>query len=347
MMRAMILDAAHIPLRFDQKMAVPQPAAHEVLIRVHACGVCRTDLHVVDGELTHPKLPLVPGHEIVGTVTALGSEVQSIQVGDRVGVPWLGWTCGECVYCKSGRENLCDRARFTGYEINGGYAEYTVADERFCFPIPAGFTDVEAAPLLCAGLIGYRALRLAGDAARLGLYGFGAAAHIAIQVARYRGQEIYAFTRTGDTAGQDFARGLGAAWAGSSEQLPPQPLDAALIFAPAGELVPAALKATAKGGTVVCAGIHMTDIPSFPYSILWEERVVRSVANLTRRDGDEFLAVAAAIPVRTTTTTFPLQNANDALTRLRDGRITGAAVLVPEVSGSNRNSTERASKAQG
>lgn len=331
-MLAMILDAAHTPLRVDRQTAMPQPGEHEVLIRVHACGVCRTDLHVVDGELTHPKLPLVPGHEIVGTVTALGSQVTNIQVGDRVGVPWLGWTCGECVYCKSGRENLCDRARFTGYQINGGYAEYTVADKRFCFPIPAGFTDVEAAPLLCAGLIGYRALRLAGDAPRLGLYGFGAAAHIAIQVARYRGQEIYAFTRPGDTAGQDFARSLGAVWADSSDALPPEPLDAALIFAPAGELVPAALRATAKGGTVVCAGIHMSDIPSFPYSILWEERVVRSVANLTRRDGDEFLAIAAKIPVRTTTTTFPLQDANETLARLRDGRIKGAAVLVPEAS---------------
>jgi len=325
---------------------MPQPGAHEVLIHVHACGVCRTDLHVVDGELQHPKLPLVPGHEIVGTVAALGSDVKSIQVGDRVGVPWLGWTCGECVYCKSGRENLCDRARFTGYQINGGYAEYTVADERFCFPIPVGFTDVEAAPLLCAGLIGYRALRLAGDAPRLGLYGFGAAAHIAIQVARYRGQEIYAFTKPGDTAGQDFARGLGAVWAGGSDTLPPEPLDAALIFAPAGELVPAALKASSKGGTVVCAGIHTTDIPSFPYSILWEERIVRSVANLTRRDGDEFLAIAAQIPVRTTTTTFPLQDANEALARLRAGRIKGAAVLVPGSFGAQPNRSVDVREAQ-
>jgi alcohol dehydrogenase, propanol-preferring len=328
-MRAMILDAAHTPLRLDQKMAMPQPGPHDVLIRVHACGVCRTDLHVVDGELTHPKLPLVPGHEIVGTVTTLGSEVVNIKVGDRVGVPWLGWTCGECVYCRSGRENLCDRARFTGYQINGGYAEYTVADERFCFPIPTGFTDVEAAPLLCAGLIGYRALRLAGDAPRIGFYGFGAAAHIAIQVAGYRGQKVYAFTRPGDEAGQDFARGLGAVWAGGSDGPPPEPLDAALIFAPVGELVPAALAATGKGGTVVCAGIHMSDIPSFPYRILWEERVVRSVANLTRRDGDEFLAIAAKVPVRTTTTMFPLTDANQALTQLRDGWIKGAAVLVP------------------
>jgi len=328
-MRAMILDGPHKLLRLDSAKAMPQPGAHEVQIHVCACGVCRTDLHVVDGELTHPKLPLVPGHEIVGTVTALGTKVTRIKIGDRVGVPWLGWTCGECVYCKSERENLCPNARFTGYQIDGGYAEYTAADERFCFPIPAGFTDVEAAPLLCAGLIGYRALRLAGEAPRLGFYGFGAAAHIAIQVARYRGQQVFAFTRPGDGAGQEFARGLGAVWAGGSDELPPELLDAALIFAPVGELVPAALRATARGGTVVCAGIHMTDIPSFPYSILWEERVVRSVANLTRRDGDEFLAIAAKIPVHTTTSTFPLADANEALTRLRDGRIKGAAVLVP------------------
>jgi len=329
-MRAMILDAAHAPLRLDRQMAMPQPGAHQVLIRVHACGVCRTDLHVVDGELTQPKLPLVPGHEIVGTVTAFGAQVRNIKIGDRVGVPWLGWTCGECAYCRSGRENLCPRARFTGYQIDGGYADYTVADERYCFPIPTAFTDIEAAPLLCAGLIGYRALRLAGDAPRLGFYGFGAAAHIAIQVARYRGQEVYAFTRPSDVNAQEFARGLGAIWAGGSDALPPEPLDAALIFAPVGELVPAALRAIGKGGTVVCAGIHMSDIPGFPYSILWEERMVRSVANLTRRDGDEFLAIAAKIPVRTTTTAFPLAEANAALARLREGRIEGAAVLVPE-----------------
>jgi len=328
-MRAMILDSAGQPLRLDSHKAIPQPGAHEVQIRIGACGVCRTDLHVVDGELTHPKLPLVPGHEVIGRVTAFGEAVTGITVGDRVGVPWLGWTCGECAYCRSGRENLCPNARFTGYQIDGGYAEYTVADQRFCFPLPAGFTDVEAAPLLCAGLIGYRALRLAGDAPRLGLYGFGAAAHIAIQVARYRGQQVYAFTRPGDVSGQKFARGLGVAWAGGSDTAPPEPLDAAIIFAPVGELVPAALRATTRGGTVVCAGIHMTDIPSFPYSILWEERVVRSVANLTRRDGDEFLALAAKIPVRTTTSTFPLAEANEALARLRAGRITGAAVLVP------------------
>src|SRR5271165_2573543 len=328
-MRAMILDVAHTPLRLDEQMEVPQPGAHEVMVRVHACGVCRTDLHVVDGELTQPKLPLVPGHEIIGTVTVVGSEVSGLKIGDRVGVPWLGWTCGECAYCRSGRENLCVRARFTGYQINGGYAENTVADERFCFPIPPGFTDIEAAPLMCAGLIGYRALGLAGEAERVGFYGFGAAAHIAVQVARYRGQKVYAFTKSGDSAGQDFARGLGAAWAGGSDRLPPEPLDAALIFAPVGALVPAALAATAKGGTVVCAGIHMSDIPSFPYRILWEERVVRSVANLTRRDGDEFLAIATKVPVRTTTVPFALADANEALTRLRDGRIEGAAVLVP------------------
>jgi propanol-preferring alcohol dehydrogenase len=300
-----------------------------VLIRVRACGVCRTDLHVLDGELTSPKLPLVLGHEIVGTVVEAGPGVEHIREGDRVGVPWLGWTCGICLYCLSGRENLCVRARFTGYQIDGGYAEYTVANERFCFPIPPFFTDVEAAPLLCAGLIGYRALRLAGDAPRLGLYGFGAAAHIAIQVARHRGQQVFAFTKPGDTEGQQFARGLGAAWAGGSDMLPPEPLDAALIFAPVGALVPAALAATAKGGSVVCAGIHMSDIPSFPYRILWEERVVRSVANLTRQDGDAFLAIAPQIPVRTITVPLPLADANEALSRLRESRIEGAAVLIP------------------
>jgi len=272
---------------------------------------------------------LVPGHEIVGTVAATGPGVERLSVGDRVGVPWLGWTCGTCIYCSSGRENLCERARFTGYQIDGGYAEYTTANERYCFAIPATFTDVEAAPLLCAGLIGYRALRLAGDAPRLGLYGFGAAAHIAIQVARHRGQQVFAFTKPGDDAGQEFARGLGAIWAGNSDALPPEPLDAALIFAPIGALVPLALAAMAKGGTVVCAGIHMSDIPSFPYRILWEERVVRSVANLTRSDGDEFLSIASRIPIRTTTTQFSLIDANQALAALRAGRVEGAAVLVP------------------
>jgi propanol-preferring alcohol dehydrogenase len=300
-----------------------------VLLRVAACGVCRTDLHIDDGEPAAPKLPLVPGHEIVGTVLAAGDEASSLRPGMRVGVPWLGWTCGECPYCRSGRENLCDRARFTGYQIDGGYADHAVADERFCFPIPPAYGDVEVAPLLCAGLIGYRALRLAGAAGRLGLYGFGAAAHIAVQVARHQGQRVYAFTRPGDRAGQDFARALGADWAGPSDALPPEPLDAAILFAPVGALVPAALAATAKGGTVVCAGIHMSDVPSFPYRLLWEERVVRSVANLTRADGEAFLALAPEVPVRTSTTAFPLGEANEALEALRRGRIAGAAVLVP------------------
>jgi len=325
----MVLDAAHAPLRLDERKDIPRPKESEVLIRVHACGVCRTDLHVVDGELPSPSLPLVPGHEIVGSVVALGSDVRQIAVGDRVGVPWLGWTCGECVYCRSGRENLCSGARFTGYHRDGGYAEYTVADERYCFPIPSGFTDRDAAPLLCAGLIGYRALRMAGTGKRLGLYGFGAAAHIAIQVARHRGQEVYAFTKPGDDAGQEFARTLGAVWAGGSDGRPPEELDAAILFAPVGALVPAALSATTKGGIVVCAGIHMSDIPSFPYRLLWEERIVRSVANLTRQDGDEFLRIAAQIPVRTATTAFPLTQANEALAQLRDGRLEGAAVLIP------------------
>jgi propanol-preferring alcohol dehydrogenase len=325
----MVLDRAHAPLRLDADRSRPAPGPGEVLLRVAACGVCRTDLHIVDGELTRPKLPLVPGHEIVGNVVATAEGVAQPRVGERVGVPWLGWTCGECAYCRSGRENLCDRARFTGYQIDGGYGEYATADARFCFPLDARFGDVEAAPLLCAGLIGYRALRLAGDAARLGLYGFGAAAHIAIQVARHRGQRVFAFTRPGDDAGQRFACTLGADWAGGSDARPPEPLDAALIFAPVGTLVPAALAATAKGGIVVCAGIHMSDIPGFPYEMLWEERVLRSVANLTRQDGDEFLALAARIPVRTSTVALPLEQANEALARLREGRIEGAAVLLP------------------
>jgi alcohol dehydrogenase, propanol-preferring len=325
----MVLDNPRQPLRQDDRRATPAAGPGRVLIRVHACGVCRTDLHVVDGELPHPHLPLVPGHEIVGTVEEVGAGVASLNAGDRVGVPWLGWTCGECVYCRTGRENLCDRARFTGYDLDGGYAEYAVADARYCFRIPQGFSDEAAAPLLCAGLIGYRALRLAGAGKRLGLYGFGAAAHIAIQVARHRGQDIYAFTKPGDQGGQDFARSLGAVWAGGSDAVPPDTLDAAIIFAPAGPLVPAALGATSKGGVVVCAGIHMSDIPAFPYRILWEERMVRSVANLTRQDGEEFLALAGEIPVRTTTTPFPLGDANEALERLRDGRIEGAAVLIP------------------
>jgi propanol-preferring alcohol dehydrogenase len=326
-MRAMILDKAR--LRLAREAAPRAPGPREVLIRVRACGVCRTDLHIVDGELTEPKACLVPGHEIVGTIESVGIEVTQLAVGDRVGVPWLGWTCGECVYCRSGRENLCDRARFTGYTIDGGYAEYTTADARYCFKLPGGYSDIEAAPLLCAGLIGYRALTMAGTGKRLGLYGFGAAAHIAVQIARHRGQDVFAFTKPGDDAGQAFARSLGAAWAGGSDERPPEPLDAALLFAPVGALVPLALAATSKGGSVVCAGIHMSDIPAFPYRLLWGERAVRSVANLTRRDGEEFFAIAAATRIRTTVQRFALEEANEALSRLRDGRIEGAAVLVP------------------
>jgi propanol-preferring alcohol dehydrogenase len=327
-MRAMILASPRTPLR-EVDAPLPAVAAEQVLLRVRACGVCRTDLHVVDGELTEPKLPLVPGHEVVGTVEQKGERVDRFAVGDRVGVPWLGWTCGVCTYCRSGRENLCDRARFTGYTLDGGYAEYVVADHRFCFALPASFGDAEAAPLLCAGLIGYRSLVLAGDARRLGIYGFGAAAHIIAQVARHQGREVYAFTRPGDAEAQQFARSLGAVWAGDSTQLPPDQLDAAILFAPVGSLVPAALAALAKGGTVVAGGIHMSDIPSFPYHLLWGERVVRSVANLTRRDGEEFLALAPKIPVRTEVQVFALRAANEALERLRKGQVRGAAVLVP------------------
>jgi alcohol dehydrogenase, propanol-preferring len=325
-MKAMVLSAPRAPLVLTE-LPDPVPAEDQVLLRVTACAVCRTDLHVVDGELPHPKLPLVPGHEIVGVVAAKGARVERFAVGDRVGVPWLGWTCGVCEWCRSGRENLCGRARFTGYDIDGGFAELTVADARFCFPLPAAYSDVQAAPLLCAGLIGYRALRMAGQGRRLGLYGFGAAAHIVAQVAKYQGWAPYAFTRRGDEVGQKFARELGAVWAGDSETLPPEPLDGALIFAPVGPLVPAALRAMAKGGTVVCAGIHMSDIPAFPYDILWGERAVRSVANLTRRDGDELLALAPRVPVKTWTTAYPLAEANRALDDLRHGRIEGAAVL--------------------
>jgi alcohol dehydrogenase, propanol-preferring len=326
-MRAMILGAPGTPLR-EVDLPVPTPGAEQVLVAVRACGVCRTDLHVVDGELPQPKLPLVPGHEIVGTVAAKGERVERFALGDRVGVPWLGWTCGVCPYCRSGRENLCDRGRFTGYQLDGGYAEYTVADQRFCFPLPPGYSDTEAAPLLCAGLIGYRSLVMAGDAQRIGLYGFGAAAHIVAQVARHQGRQVFAFTRAGDSTAQEFARHLGAVWAGASDTTPPDELDAAIIFAPAGELVPAALRAVAKGGTVVCGGIHMSDIPSFPYRLLWGERTVRSVANLTRRDGEEFVALAPQVPVRTEVQPFSLAEANEALTRLRGGRIRGAAVLI-------------------
>ncbi len=331
-MRAQVMTAPHRPLAIIE-LAPPRPAAGEVLIAVKACAVCRTDLHIIDGELAHPKLPLVPGHEIVGTVVEKGADVDRFMIGDRVGVPWLGWTCGVCEYCTSGRENLCDRARFTGYQIDGGYAELTVADQRFCFPLPAQFDDVAAAPLLCAGLIGYRTLRLAVEHSakgeRIGIYGFGAAAHIVAQVARFQGRQVFAFTKPGDTAGQEFARGLGAVWAGGSDEEPPEKLDAALIFAPVGALIPAALKATKKGGTVISGGIHMSDIPSFPYALLWEERIVRSVANLTRRDAEEFLALAPKAGIVTTTTPYPLSDANRALADLRDGRLEGAAVLVP------------------
>ncbi|HWL51689.1 MAG TPA: zinc-dependent alcohol dehydrogenase family protein [Chthoniobacteraceae bacterium] len=331
----MVLEKTGRPL-VEREVAKPEPGPGEVLVKVSACGVCRTDLHVVDGELPEPKLPLIPGHEIVGRVEALGEGAEEgtgrLKPGMRVGIPWLGWTCGECDFCRSGRENLCDRARFTGYTIDGGYAEWTVADARFCFPLPerGGLEDVAAAPLLCAGLIGYRTLRKAGDARRMGFYGFGAAAHLAAQVARFEGREVYAFTRPGDREAQAFARRFGAAWVGGSDETPPRPLDAALIFAPVGALVPAALRVLRKGGAVVCGGIHMSDIPGFPYDHLWGERSICSVANLTRRDGEEFLALAPTIPVRTETVALPLEAANEALDRLRSGRLTGAAVLVPD-----------------
>jgi len=327
-MRAMLLEAPGAPLRLAD-VPIPQPGPNQVLLRVHACGVCRTDLHVFDGELPSPKLPLILGHEIVGTIVATGERVENLRPGDRVGIPWLDWTCGTCRYCLAGRENLCDQARFTGYQIDGGYAEYTVADHRFVFHIPNGYSDAEAAPLLCAGLIGYRSLVMAGDAPRLGLYGFGAAAHIIVQVARHQGRQVFAFTKPGDTEGQEFARSLGAGWAGGSDQTPPDELDAAILFAPVGNLVPQALRVVARGGTVVCAGIHMSDIPSFPYHLLWGERTVRSVANLTRRDGEEFLALAPQVPVRTEVETFALASADKALGLLRSGKIRGAAVLVP------------------
>jgi propanol-preferring alcohol dehydrogenase len=319
----MVLDAAREPLRAAE-LPEPEPGPGQVLLRVRACGVCRTDLHIVDGELTEPKLPLVPGHQIVGEVLGGG---ERFAPGTRVGVPWLGWTCGECRYCLSGRENLCDRARFTGYDVDGGYAELAVADERFCFPIPEGYPDGQAAPLLCAGLIGYRSLRLAGDPETIGLYGFGASAHIVCQVAVAQGRRVFAGTRAGDEETQAFARSLGAVWAGDASAGPPEELDAVIVFAPAGELVPAALRQVRKGGAVVCAGIHMSDIPSFPYELLWGERVLRSVANLTRADGEEFLAVAPTIPVRTEVETFALEDANEALARLRSGALRGAAVL--------------------
>ena len=327
-MRAMVLEKPGAPL-VARDLPVPEPGPGQLRLRVMACGVCRTDLHICDGELPEPKLPLVPGHEIVGVVDKLGSDVRGFTVGQRLGVPWLGHTCGECSWCRSERENLCDNARFTGYQIDGGYAEFAVADARYCFPLPENYDDAHAAPLLCAGLIGYRAYRLAGRAARLGLYGFGAAAHILAQLATRQGQRVYAFTRRGDAEGQNFARRLGAVWAGDATAFPPEPLDAAIIFAPVGALVPAALRAVTKGGTVVCAGIHMSDIPSFAYRLLWEERVVRSVANLTRRDGEEFFAALRTAPVETSVKPYPLAAANDALADLRHGRLTGAAVLVP------------------
>jgi propanol-preferring alcohol dehydrogenase len=327
-MRAMLLTAPGQALE-SREAPRPSPGEEQVLIRVHACGVCRTDLHVVDGDLQNPRLPLIPGHEIVGSVVSAGARVKNFKAGDRVGVPWLGRTCGACAFCVSGRENLCERAAFTGYRIDGGYAEYTVADARYCFGIPEYYSDTEAAPLLCAGLIGYRSLVLAGPCGRLGLYGFGAAAHILIQIARHRNIEVYAFTRPGDHEGQQFARSLGAVWAGDCDRDPPEKLDAAILFAPVGALVPAALRAIRKGGTVICAGIHMSDIPAFPYSILWGERSLRSVANLTRRDGEEFFRIAPEVPVKTTVRLYPLESANQALSDLRNGRISGAAVLVP------------------
>jgi propanol-preferring alcohol dehydrogenase len=324
----MLLEAPGHPL-LDAELPRPEPGPGQVLLEVRACGVCRTDLHVADGELPHPKLPLVLGHEIVGVVAELGAGATRFRRGARVGVPWLGWTCGHCADCRAGRENLCERARFTGYQLDGGYAEYTVADERFCFAIPEGFSDLEAAPLLCAGLIGWRSLVAAGDAASVGLYGFGAAAHIVAQVARHQGRRVFAFTRPGDQAAQRFARELGVAWVGDSDAPAPEPLDAAIIYAPVGALVPVALRAVRRGGTVVCAGIHMSDVPAFPYELLWGERVVRSVANLTRRDGEEFLTLAPRAGIRTEVEPYALTRANEALDRLHRGAVRGAAVLVP------------------
>ncbi len=334
-MRAMVLEKPRLPLEMRER-PVPVPAASEILVEIAACGVCRTDLHVVDGELPNPKLPIVPGHEIVGRVAAIGSAVAGFAVGERIGVPWLGYTCGVCLYCRSGRENLCDRPLFTGYTRDGGYATHTLADARYCFPLPERMDDAEVAPLLCAGLIGWRSYRMAGaegparaNVEALGLYGFGAAAHILTQVAAWQGRRVYAFTRSGDAAAQKFARSLGAVWAGGSDEMPPEPLDAAIIFAPVGALVPAALKAVRKGGRVVCGGIHMSDIPSFPYRLLWEERHVLSVANLTRVDATEFLTVAPQAGVRTEIKRYALAAANEALADLRDGRLQGAAVLIP------------------
>lgn len=329
-MRAMVMTVAGRPLE-PQELPLSGPRPGELLIKVHACGLCRTDLHVVDGELPDPKLPLVPGHEVVGIVAARGQGVERFETGDRVGAPWLGYTCGGCPYCCAGRENLCEAARFTGYQRDGGYGEYISADARYCFPLAGAYADAEAAPLMCAGLIGYRALRKAGDPARIGLYGFGAAAHIVIQVAQHEGRQVYGFARPGDEPAMAFARELGALWAGPSDAPPPEPLDAAIIFAPVGALVPAALRAIRPGGRVVCAGIHMSDIPAFPYEILWREREIVSVANLTRRDGEEFLALAPKVPVRTTVELYPLADANRALANLRAGHVHGAVVLLPGV----------------
>ncbi|MSM41110.1 MAG: zinc-binding alcohol dehydrogenase family protein [Geobacter sp.] len=326
-MRAMVMEQSGTPL-VVREMPVPEPAVGEVLVRVSACGICRTDLHIVDGELTEPRLPLIPGHQVVGRVVACGAGPAMPAVGARVGIPWLGGTCQSCRQCREGRENLCDQAIFTGYQRNGGFAEYLVADARFCFPIPEGYPDLQAAPLLCAGLIGYRSLVMAGEGRRLGIYGFGAAAHIVTQVARWQGREIYAFTRAGDRDGQAFALEMGACWAGDAHSLPPEELDSAIIFAPAGELVPLALRAVGKGGIVVCGGIHMSEIPAFSYDLLWGERVLRSVANLTRRDGEEFLALAPRVPVHTEVQSFPLEQANEALNALRSGQLRGAGVLV-------------------
>ena len=327
-MRAMVLERLGEPLAFVERPD-PRPADGEVRVRVAACGVCRTDLHVVDGELSNPKLPLVPGHEIVGRIDMVGERVTALEVGRRVGVPWLGQTCGLCQYCCSGRENLCDRPLFTGYTRDGGYATHVIADVRYVFPLPELGDDAATAPLLCAGLIGWRSLQIAGDCQKLGLYGFGAAAHIIAQVARWQGREVFAFTRAGDSAAQAFAKKLGACWTGSSDDIPPEPLDCAIIYAPVGALVPAALRAVRKGGRVVCAGIHMSDVPSFPYNILWHERELKSVANLTRQDGEDFFTIVPKAGIKTETTSYPLTRANEALADLRGGRVHGAAVLVP------------------
>ena len=329
-MHAMVLDEPGQALNM-RCLPCPQPGPDQLLVKIAACAVCRTDLHVVDGELPKPKLPIIPGHEIVGRVVSCGTNIRNFSIGERIGIPWLGWTCGQCRYCRSGHENLCESAKFTGYQINGGYAEYTVADARYCFRIPDNYSDVEAAPLLCAGLIGYRALKMAGDAERIGIYGFGAAAHIVAQLLRYQGKKLFAFTRAGDTAAQDFAGRMGAMWVGGSDTIPPEELDAAIIFAPIGALVPAALRAIRPGGIVICGGIHMSDIPAFPYDILWREKRLVSVANLTRRDAEEFLALAPKVPIRVTTESLPLSQANTALARLREGKLTGAAVLIPDL----------------